>query len=61
MLRFGGTAEAAVATWFREVSCGRLNRNLAGISRRGLEDEGCVFLIAFGGEADIVELNLVGA
>src|SRR5579863_9731577 len=26
-----------------------------------LEDEGCIFLVAFGGETDIVELDLVHA
>jgi len=45
LLRIGGTAEAAVATWVL----------------LGLVDEAGIFLIAFGGEADVVELNFIGA
>ena len=55
LLRFGGTAEAAVAT-----------RILLGFRRSRLRlavlvDEGGVFLVAFGGEADVVELDFIHA
>ena len=33
----------------------------SGFVGRGLVGEGGVFLVAFGGEADVVELNFVGA
>src|SRR5580704_19322579 len=49
LLRIGGTAEAAVATWFL------LAFLLA------LKDEAGIFLIAFGREANVVEQNFIGA
>ena len=60
MLRFGGTAEAAVATWAVSISGGACD--FCGCFRlTALEDELGVFLVAFGGEADVVELDFVGA
>src|ERR1022692_943091 len=49
LLRFGGTAEAAVSTWFLLTLWLVLKR------------EAGIFLIALGSEADVVELNLIRA
>src|ERR1700683_772043 len=54
-LRVGTTAEAAVSTW-AIAAC-----NLIASALLGLIDEAGVFLIAFGGKADVVELNFIGA
>src|SRR5579863_7867707 len=56
LLRFGGTGEAPVATWVVAtwLIATRFRFRLDGLVF--LEHEGGVFLVAFGGEADIVEL-----
>ena len=58
MLRIGGTGEAPVSTRVVVCACiwlvAPLRAGLSGRRRR-------VFLVAFGGEADVVELDFVDA
>ncbi len=61
-LRSGQALEAAVSTWL--VSTWPVSTCLVftcPVGMFGLEDEAGVFLIAFGREADVVELDFIGA
>jgi hypothetical protein len=58
LLRFGATAEAAVSTCSGVAACDFCGGFwLLAV----LVDELGVLLVAFGGEADVVELDFVGA